>query len=176
MKKLKAKFCNAIYAHADQGTIDNIVDESLKLCGGSQETLSTVLQTKFFVGHTPFYWAIVNKDPNHTGVPLLLEKLFGVCGNVVDKKTEKDLVLALLALEEAADDLYRSIEPRLRTFRQPSTPSYFQCGQQPTVKGTSREGSRMRGTAEFCIPFFFDRLTLEQEVCLTFIAMGEIAL
>ncbi|TEB28513.1 hypothetical protein FA13DRAFT_1735654 [Coprinellus micaceus] len=58
MKKLKAKFCNVIYAHADQGTIDNIVDESLKLCGGSQETLSTVLQTKFFVGHTPFYWAI----------------------------------------------------------------------------------------------------------------------
>ncbi|TEB19039.1 hypothetical protein FA13DRAFT_1802642 [Coprinellus micaceus] len=124
MKKLKAKFCNAIYAHADQGTIDRIIDESLKLCGGSEETLSTVLQTKFFVGHTPFYWAIVNKDPNHTGVPLLLEKLF-----------------------EAADDLYRSIEPRLQTFRQPSTPSYFQGeGQQPT------------------------------EVCLTFIAMGEIAL
>jgi hypothetical protein len=175
MKKLMARFCDAIYAHTDQDTIDGIIEESLRLCGGSREILSTVLQAKFFLGHTPFYWAIVNKDPKHVGIPLLLGKLFSVCGNTVDATTE--IVLALLLLEDPGDDLYQSIEPRLGTLRHPSTPSYFQGErQQPTVKGTSQGGLQTQGSAEFCIPNFFDRLMLEKEVCFTFIAMGEISL
>ncbi|TEB19051.1 hypothetical protein FA13DRAFT_491353 [Coprinellus micaceus] len=177
MKKLMARFCDAIYTHAVQDMIDGIIDESLRLCGGSREILSTVLQTKFFLGHTPFYWAIVNKDPNHVGIPLLLEKLFSVCGNTVDATTEEEIIMTLLQLEDPGDDLYQSIEPRLRTLRHLSTPSYFQGeGQQPTVKGIYHEGLLMRATAVFRIPLFFDRLALEKEVCLTFIAMGQISL
>ncbi|TEB28523.1 hypothetical protein FA13DRAFT_1775962 [Coprinellus micaceus] len=175
MKKLMARFCDAIYAHTDQDTIDGIIEESLRLCGGSREILSTVLQAKFFLGHTPFYWAIVNKDPKHVGIPLLLGKLFSVCGSTVDATTEEEIVLALLLLEDPGDDLYQSIEPHLGTLRHLSTPSYFQGeGQQPTVKGTSQGGLQMQGSTEFCIPNFFDRLMLEKEVCFTFIAMGSL--
>ena len=175
MKRLMAKFCDVIYAHVDQDAIDRSIDESMRICGVPQETLAAVIQTKFFVGHTPFYWAIVNKDPKHTGVPPLLEKLFGVCSNAVDATTEDDVMLALMLSADPGDDLYRLIGPRLRTLRRFLAPSYFQGeGQQPTVRGTSRgEGWKREATAEFSIPLFFDRLTLEKSLSLTFIAIGE---
>ena len=173
MKKLTAAFCDAIFSCPDQATVDKVIDNSLRLCGGSEGTLSTVLQTKFFVGHTPFYWAIMNKDLKCAGIPLLLQKLLSICGNTVDQMTQADMIYGLLRIKETEDSLYQLIRPYLGTDDTRSLTSFFRNKEpQPTARATS--GGDCSCNVKVCIPLLFDRLALDKEVCLTFIAMGEI--
>ena len=137
MKKLTAAFCDVIFSYPDQAAIDMVIDASLRVCGGSEETLSRVLQTTFFADHTPFYWAIVNKDPKQVGIPPLLERLFSICNNAVDETTQTDMIWGLLGLKDLDDSLYQSIKPYLGASSKTPTPSYFSDqGQRPTVQAT----------------------------------------
>ncbi|TEB28517.1 hypothetical protein FA13DRAFT_1735660, partial [Coprinellus micaceus] len=173
MKKLTATFCDAMFSYPDQATIDKVVEESLRLCGGSEDILSAVLQTKFFAGHTPFYWAIVNKDPKQAGVPPLLERLLSICSNTVDETAQADMMWGLLGLKDSDDSLYQQIKTYLGTSSPVSIASFFRDkAQQPTARAVG--GGGFGCVVNFCIPLLFDRLVLDKEVCLTFIAMGSL--
>ncbi|TEB19041.1 hypothetical protein FA13DRAFT_490891 [Coprinellus micaceus] len=70
MTRLKAAFCDGLFSLASKEEAKLIMDESSRICGDSPEVMSEVVQTKFFVYHTPFYWVFISHHTS-TGVPLL---------------------------------------------------------------------------------------------------------
>ncbi|TEB06395.1 hypothetical protein FA13DRAFT_1749941 [Coprinellus micaceus] len=75
MSRLRATFCDGIFSYADNDRATRIMDESLKICGGSTEALAQILKTEFFVNHSPFYWVIANRPDAKRGVPPLFAQM-----------------------------------------------------------------------------------------------------
>jgi hypothetical protein len=113
-KKLVVTFCDGIFSYADERTASQIIDESLKLCGGNKDVLAQVVQTKFFAGHTPFYWLLVNRH-SKPKTPPFLEKLFQLCKDVASETLE-DMTKGLP--HRLDDDLYKIVKRYVTPQRQ----------------------------------------------------------
>ncbi|KAF6763342.1 hypothetical protein DFP72DRAFT_841445 [Ephemerocybe angulata] len=90
IKKIAAIFFDGLFSAADEATALLILNKSRSLCG-SEQTLSQLLQTKFFFEHTPFYWVIVNRGGRNSGIPPLLVHMLGICANL-SADAQKDIV------------------------------------------------------------------------------------
>ena len=143
----------------------------MKICGGSDQTLSQVLQEKFFGGHTPFYWAIAAKDPQSHAFPLL--KGLILSGHELTKATQQDIVAALHV--EFDSVLYDAVKPILMAVDtlNISSPSFFQGDEYRPVVTTSTRSKATETTVRFDIPRFFDRLLVDTDFALRFYVLGE---
>ena len=170
----------------------------MRVCGGSSETVSELLQNPFLASHTPFYWAIVNHDPTAPGsvraLPPFLAKLLDVCwnqeqGRTLNAATQADIVQAFFV--EYDSDLYRAVQPYIaRT----NVGWYKAGGETLSTRLTIKEGENSEGdgghdcprvtassyvadtlekaTIEFQIPRFFRRVLAEGKVAVQFLVMG----
>ncbi|KAJ3495298.1 hypothetical protein NMY22_g19955 [Coprinellus aureogranulatus] len=167
MKKVVAVFCDGIFSYANEQAATQIMDRSLRLCQSDQGTLAGILEAKFFAKHTPFYWTVVNRH-SRPGIPPLLEKLFKLCPQL-SAGTREDIVQGLMI--DCDNRLYREIQSRVASFSDLPETSFFRGNdEQPSIEVTQNSGLAAKAT--FCIPLFFDRLLLDGEVRLTFVAMG----
>ncbi|KAF5338485.1 hypothetical protein D9611_013309 [Ephemerocybe angulata] len=91
LKEIAAIFFEGLFSVVDEATASLILNKSRSLCG-SEETLSQILQTKFFFEHTPFYWVIVNRGGSASGIPPLLVHMLGICGKL-SRGVQKDIIL-----------------------------------------------------------------------------------
>ncbi|TEB28515.1 hypothetical protein FA13DRAFT_1735657 [Coprinellus micaceus] len=166
VKRLVAALSEGIFYDIDEKKASEILQECLKICGGSNETLSQVLQDKFFGGHTPFYWAITNKNPQSHTLPLLKELIF--YGGVLTKETQGDIVVAFRMYFDSV--LYEAVKPALTAVDtlDPYSPSFFHGDEyRPIVTGNATTG-----IVRFYIPRLFDRLLVDGGLSLQFYALG----
>lgn len=170
MKRLRAAFCDGIFVYADEATATRIIEDSTKICGVSHDTLSQVLQTKFFAEHTPFYWAIISRRSN-PGTPPLLTKLFETCALPLTKEAQEDIMAAFYACYDS--DLYLEIKNKLPDvpLHVTHSPSYFEREDERPILTAILEGDSST-RVEFTIPRFFDRLVVDNEIVLEFLAIG----
>ena len=169
MKKLVVTFCDGIFSYADEHMAGQIIDQSLKLCGGDKDVLTQVVQAKFFAGHTPFYWLIVNRH-SKPKTPPLLEKLFQLRKGVASETLE-DMTKGLP--NRLDDDLYKIVKQYVTPFCPPSTPSFFHDANQKPAAKVKPDSSNCDGQLEFSVPLFFDRVLVDGEVSFKFVAMGK---
>ncbi|TEB19053.1 hypothetical protein FA13DRAFT_1802650 [Coprinellus micaceus] len=108
VKRLIGTLSEGIFYDIDKKKVSDILQECSKICGGSNETLSQVLQGSFFGGHTPFYWAITNKNHRSHELPLLKVLAFYVGALTKD---QKDILEAFHV--EFDSVLYNAIKPWL---------------------------------------------------------------
>lgn len=164
MKRLKAALCDGIFAYAEGQVATRILDDCLKVCGGSAETLSAVVQTKFFVEHTPFYWIITNRPPTKPGAPPLLVRLLSVCEEL-NQETQDDIIQVLYPRYESG--VYAAVKPKLTgvpTHEAFQVSSFFQDpGDQPVITMKTDSIGSLELTLSLDIPKFFDRLSVEGE-------------
>ncbi|TEB28522.1 hypothetical protein FA13DRAFT_1735674, partial [Coprinellus micaceus] len=168
VKRLIATLSEGIFYDIDSKKASEILQECLKICGGSNETLSQVLQDKFFGDHTPFYWAITNKDPQSHALPLLEELAF--YGGALTKETQEDIVEAFRVKFDSV--VYSTMKHRLMRVSTLDTcsPSFFQGGEHSPIVTASSEYDGVT-TVRFEIPRFFDRLLADGELSLQFYAL-----
>jgi hypothetical protein len=169
VKRLIASLSKGFFHDINEKKAPEILQECLKICGGLNDTLSQVLQDKFFGGHTPFYWAITTKDPKSHDPPLL--KVLTLYG--LTKATQQDIVAAFHV--EFDSVLYEAVKPILTAVDTLNTcsPSFFQGDEyRPVVTASSRSKATW-ATVHFDIPQFFDRLLVDAESSLRFYALGE---
>lgn len=168
MKRLKASLCPGMFAYADEQLATQILDECLKICGGSAETLSAVIQTKFFVGHTLFYWLIIKRH-SKSGTPPLFTELLSVCESL-DIATQEEIADAFW--KEYDSDLYVAVKDKLisvPTHEAYTTSEFFlDEGDQPAITSS---GPRT-GSVKFRIPKFFDRILVDEKITFVFLTLG----
>lgn len=170
MKRLMATFCDGIFSYADEEKAGQIINESLKICNGDTDALAEVVQTKFFAGHTPFYWLLVNRHSKPKAPPLL-EGLFRLCKHVTPATLE-DMTEGLPC--RLPDDLPKIVKRFLTPFCLSSITSFYRDDRQPTASVSPSPGSSVcDAKLEFSIPLFFDRLLVDQEVSFKFTDMGK---
>lgn len=171
MKRLKATLCGGIFAYADEPTAVRIIEDSAKICGASPDTLSQILQTKFFSGHTPFYWAIINRHSN-PGTPPLLTKLFGACSLPLTRESQEDVLAAFYACYDS--DLYLDIKDKIPDMPThiPYNSSFFEGKANSPVLIATLEHDDFRTRVTLKIPRFFDRLVVDELIILEFLAIS----
>ncbi|TEB19048.1 hypothetical protein FA13DRAFT_1744775 [Coprinellus micaceus] len=168
VKRLVTTLSEGIFYGIDEKKASEILQECLKICGGSNETLSQVLQDKFFRGHTPFYWAITNKNPQSHDPPLLKELI--LYGGALTKATQEDIMEAFRL--EFDSVLYEAVKPNLTAVDTLNTcsPSFLQGDEfRPVVTASSHTGGIT--TLCFDIPRFFDRLLVDGKLSFQFYAL-----
>ncbi|TEB19042.1 hypothetical protein FA13DRAFT_1744757 [Coprinellus micaceus] len=169
VKRLVSVLSEGIFDDIDEKKASGILQECLKICRGSSETLSQVLQDKFFGDHTPLYWAITNKNPQSHDPPLL--KTLISHGGKLTKATQQDIVAAFRMYFDSV--LYEAVKPTLTMVDTLNTcsPSFFQGDEYcPIVTASSH--TKGRSTVNFEIPRFFGRLLVDAELSLRFYALG----
>ena len=166
MKRLIAALSEGIFYDIDEKKASEILQECLKIYGGLSETLSQVLQDKFFGGHTPFYWAITNKDPQSHD-PSLLKELVLHMGELTTE-TQGDIVEAFRMCFDSV--LYDAVKHLLTGVDTLSTcsPSFFQGDEYCPLVTTDSDTMTVR----FDIPRFFDKMLVDGQVSLRFYALG----
>jgi hypothetical protein len=169
MKRLVATFCDGVFSYADEDKAGQIIDESLKICGCDTNILAQVVQTKFFAGHTPFYWLLVNRHSKPKAPPLL-EKLFRLCKHVAPTTLE-DMTDGLP--HRLDDDLYKIVKRFLTPFCLSSITSFFRDEDQQPAAKAAPNNSNCGGQLKLSIPLFFDRLLVDKEISFKFVAMGK---
>lgn len=175
--------CDGIFAYAEEDTATKIMDESLKICGGSAETLAEVLQKKIIMDRTPLYWALLSKG-SRPGIPPLFAKLSLACVELLPD-TQAELMEILRGQYDS--EIYANVKDRITALptHEPFNESFFQAEcDRPVVKAqySKREISTATGGAfidilsvSFGIPKFFDRLTVDEKVWIQFLTRGEVA-
>ncbi|TEB28507.1 hypothetical protein FA13DRAFT_1793976 [Coprinellus micaceus] len=174
--RLKTALADGVFSPpADEASATQIIDKCMKVCGGSSETLSELLQTPFLASRTPFYWAIVNHDPAEPDL---------------NAATQADIVQAFFV--EYDSDLYHAVQPYIAR----SNVGCYKAGGETlstrlTSKGEGGEGNGgkecprvmassyvadnvEKATIEFRIPKFFRRMLTEGKVAVQFLVMGRI--
>ncbi|KAJ3504828.1 hypothetical protein NMY22_g17791 [Coprinellus aureogranulatus] len=171
MKRLVAALSTGIFSYADEKAVNGIMDECSKICGGSQETLAQVLQTKFFAKHTPIYWAIVNRH-SRQGVPPLLTKLLETC-SPLSEETQNDVIDAFY--REYHSDIYCAVKEyltRVPTHHAFSTSLFFDMRKdRPTVTAHSLSADVNKAEIEFRLPRFLNRLLVDKQISLEFLVL-----
>lgn len=168
MKRLKAALCPGIFSHANEQAATHILEDLLKICGGSTETLSGVLQTGFFAGHTPFHWLIAKRHST-PGTPPLFRRLLSVCESLSDEAQKE---IADTFYKEYDSDLYMTVKPMLGAYATNdaySTSEFFASIEDRPV--VTHSGTN--GTPEFRIPKFFDRVMVDEDVSIMFLSHGQ---
>ncbi|TEB37191.1 hypothetical protein FA13DRAFT_1726285 [Coprinellus micaceus] len=171
MSRLRATFCDGIFSYADNDRATRIMDESLKICGGSTEALAQILKTEFFVNHSPFYWVIANRPDAKRGVPPLFAQMLSVC-TALDLATQGEILEVLY--RKYASNIYAAAFSRLGrvpTHQAWNTSFFRDVDDQPMIH-SQPPYSKERCTLSFTIPRFFDRLSVDNEVWFEFLAMG----
>lgn len=171
---MRTAFCDGIFVYADEATATRIIEESTKICGASHDTLSHVLQTKFFAKHTPFYWTIISRHSN-PDTPPLLTKLFEACALPLTKETQEDILAAFYACYDS--DLYLDIKDKLPDVPShvPYYPSSFdRADERPILTAALEANSSTR--VKFAIPRFLNRLVVDDAIVLEFLAIGAMTL
>lgn len=177
LNSLTGVLCDGMFSYADEEKATQIITECLKLCDGSKDTLSQVLQTKYVSNHSPFFWVIANlpiskQTESPRTVPPLLTKFLEICSDLLDD-TQNDIVQGLFITSD--DALYQLVRPTLPTFATPIPKSFFQGeGDQPEYKVSSGTGSSFE--LDFKIPRFYDRIIIDKEISYHFVAKGAPAL
>ncbi|KAJ3504825.1 hypothetical protein NMY22_g17792 [Coprinellus aureogranulatus] len=171
MKRLKASLGDGIFAYASENAASRILGECLKICGGSSETLSEVLQIKFFLEHTPFHWILANRPFSKPGAPPLLVQLLSVCDQL-DQSTQED-IMAIMSMKYDSGS-YIAVKPKLPAVKthESFNLSFFQ-GEDDCPSVSSKLMGPSRTGVSFQIPKFFDRLSIDGEVWLLFMAQGD---
>ncbi|KAJ3504012.1 hypothetical protein NMY22_g18059 [Coprinellus aureogranulatus] len=173
LKRLEAALSGGIFTYVDGGASVKILNECLKICGGSDETLSELLQTKFLIDHTAFYWAIVNRPHSKRGVPPFLVQLLSACEEL-NQETQEDIFDAFHRNYES--DLYIAVRQELAGIvtHNPYNTSFFQSADdRPRVAMEPRVRINLSHTYDpeairfsFHIPKFFNRMLVEEQIVL----------
>ena len=175
MTKLKAAFCDGLFSLASGEEAKLIMDECSIICGGSQEALSEVLQTKFFLDHTPFYWILISHHVS-SGVPPLLEELLEVVQELT-LAAQEDIMEGIR--RQFNSDLYNAVRGRLTHMETPPISSVSFLGEkagQVTIKaraGRLMQYSKHTQVMDITIPRFFDRLIVDGELSLRFFSLSK---
>ncbi|TEB28509.1 hypothetical protein FA13DRAFT_1735650 [Coprinellus micaceus] len=174
VKRLKASFCDGLFSLASEEEAKLIMDESSRICVGSARVMSEVLQTKFFLDHTPFYWIIISHRTS-TGIPPLLEQLLEAIQELtVD--AQEDIMEGLR--RQFNSDLYNLVKGRLTDMETLPISSISFLGEkagQVTVKAQAAklmEYGRHTQVMDFNIPRFFDRLIVDGELSFHFFSLS----
>ncbi|KAF6763349.1 hypothetical protein DFP72DRAFT_1060518 [Ephemerocybe angulata] len=180
--RLTAIFCDVLFSYANEEAANSVIEESLKLCEGSNELLAKAVQTKFFAKQTPFFMIITNRRDTsdelsskpRSLVPPLLTKLFEICGDL-QEDTQKDILQALLSKPDS-DDLYRHVKHKLPLFDLVVPPSFF-CGRDEELEAptlTTSSSAPDVFIATFMIPRFYDKMLVDKLVAFQFMAIGSL--
>lgn len=168
MKRLKAALCPGIFSYADEDAATQILDDALKICGRSTETLSEVIQTKFFAGHTPFHW-LMTKKHSKTGVPPLFLRLLSVCETLSAEAQEE---IADTFYQEYNSDLYTVVKPKLTVNAHMIPDAYSESAFFSSDEDRPVTHSGTNGCATFRIPKFFDRIMVDEGISIVFPSRG----
>ncbi|TEB28508.1 hypothetical protein FA13DRAFT_1735649 [Coprinellus micaceus] len=197
MKRLGASLCRGIFSYADADAAEKIVAECLKICGGSEETLAALLQSKIVFGSTPFRWVIANRpaheptnpklkaDPNlnleleedRDTVPPLFLRLLMVCDQAqkaLEKEAQEE-IMEILGLYYHSD-VYAAVKHRLTlvpTHHLDNPETFFQ-GRGDGIVAAAEQSRDLQSSTKinFRIPKFFDRLLVDKQVWFEFLALG----
>ncbi|KAF5338479.1 hypothetical protein D9611_013305 [Ephemerocybe angulata] len=167
MKKLAAVFCDGLFSVADEATASLIISKSLSLCD-SESVLCQLIQTKFFSGHTPFYWAIVNSGESGSGMPPLLVQMLDMCEEL-NEQTQIDMAWAFCV--QSNDEIFQNVKGKLPAVVGAPATSFFEDEEkQPIIKLTQSNASGL--SVSFDIPKFFDRIVVDKGVSHYFTGAG----
>lgn len=182
MKRFKAALCDGVFAYADEDTAKRIMEEILKICGGSADTLSEVVQKTIILDHTPFHWTLSDKF-SQSAVPPLFAKLVLACDKLLPVTQDeimkivqarfdsrlcaniKDKIEALSIFELSNESFFKDEKDRPTVTASPSYKT------QDVYKGTRT----LTQTVTYDIPKFFDRLIVDEEIWIQFFALGELS-
>ena len=138
--------------------------------------MSEVLQTRFFVDHTPFYWIIIGHH-TPTGVPPLLEQLLEASPELtVD--AQEDIMDGLRRQYDS--DIYDAVKGKLvhiQTRPISSTSFLGEKAGRVTVRAETAKlmnGSQHSQVISFSIPRFFDRIIVDGELWFHFFSLSKI--
>lgn len=176
VKQLTAIFCDGLFSYADEQTAASIIERSLKLCDNSRDTLSDIVQTKFFAKQSPFHLTIANRRVDgglsplvsRKLIPPLLSKLFEICGDLRES-TQEEIMQALYI--DSDNDLFVAINGKLPSFHR-QFPQSFLDDQEQKPKFTASSHGPDSFTINFKIPRFYDRILIDKEVSFQFLAIG----
>jgi hypothetical protein len=175
MMRLKAASCDGLFSLASEEEAKLIMDESSRICGGSAEVMSEVLQTKFFLDHTPFYWILISHHTS-TDIPPLLEQLLKAIQELT-VGAQEDIMGGLG--RQFNSDLYNAVKGRLTHMETPTISSVSFLGEnagQVTIKAQAAklvQRGRHTQVVDFNIPRFFDRLVVDGEISLHFFSLSQ---
>lgn len=176
VKQLTAIFCDGLFSYTDEATATSIIEKSLQLCDGSRDTLSELVQTKFFAKHSPFFLTIANRKADgglnplisRKAVPPLLTELFELCGELKEE-TQEEIMQALYTDSES--DLFEALKSHLPLFHRQSPHSFFDGDEgKPSLRATTHGPDSF--TISISIPRFYDRMLIDKEVSFQFLAIG----
>lgn len=164
--------CDGIFAYAFKETATKVHEKCLKLCGGSQELLSKIVQTRFLNDHSPLYMILANRllgddpQPADRAVPLrqTVPPLFNMliqCSDL-EATTQDDLLEVIL--RESAHQLYSALQAHLPKFSRPTPLSVFEDKTSFSSLGNN--------FFSFTIPKMGDRLMLREEISFQFVAQS----
>ncbi|KAF5333114.1 hypothetical protein D9611_002844 [Ephemerocybe angulata] len=174
-KGMKAALCRGLYEPGGVSLkeAESIVAQCLKLCDGSKDLLSAVLQEKFIAERSPFYWAIagtrVRSPPLsysslHYSYALLWALLEASAGEI-SMETQQDILDALYRTENNA--LYQTIQGKLSLVTglpHPDMSSTVPIGKLGETTVTKLQGSPTKHQIDFHATQFFDGLLVNSEV------------
>jgi len=180
LKTLTSILCDGMFSFADQTTADRIVGDCLDAVNGFKEILCEIVETKFVENRTPFFWIITNlpeserkKPREERTVPPLLATLIGFFDEGLKGIVQDDVVEGLLVHSD--DNLFQILLPHVPEIAPPENPSFhLRDVEGPTHDFAAADRVHEESfTMNFKIPRFYDRIVLNGEVTIRFIAMGE---
>ncbi|KAF6763329.1 hypothetical protein DFP72DRAFT_529419 [Ephemerocybe angulata] len=161
MKQIAAIFFHGLFSVADEATASIILNKSRSLCG-SEETLSQLLQTRFFFEHTPFYWVIVNRGRSDSGIPPLLVHMLRICAKL-SREVQKDIIRACRQILPS-DGIVQYIKSKHPALLGTIPKSFFAREErQPTFQAThskTNESFAVRlASQNLCVPGYDSTVT-----------------
>ncbi|TEB28463.1 hypothetical protein FA13DRAFT_792915 [Coprinellus micaceus] len=149
--KFISLFCAVVYCWEDENAASKLIADCLEVCGGSQQLLSKVLQTRFIDDRTPLRWIICNIGQHQVKeLPPLPKALLDHCGPSLSEEAVEDIQKACCDRNDNTMLRAAFVHPLLRD-------DLLHGFEQPVADVLS-------GTeVSFRIPNFLDRMLMFKE-------------
>lgn len=176
LKEVKATIIDLlrdIVKQPDSSSATSILESCVEASHSYGLSLSSVLQERCIEGHSPLYWAVINRPamPPNPNIPDFLSALMSQAAPLSDA-TISDLRLACLQNSDQA--LFQRLK-RSPAFSPVTGTEEMIFGESVTpdeIEVLNIPGDEGAFVTQFRIPMFQKRMRISQEICLEFIARG----